>query len=313
MHKFALIYDDIFLKHKTPQSHVESPERLVSVINKLRRTNYFDSFPLYTSRPALKEELLLVHSQKHIDYVYESITSGKELLDDGDTYASKDSLQAALNAAGSTLKAIDLVKNENYKRIFCAVRPPGHHAESNRVMGFCFFNNVAIGARYAISKCGYNKVMIIDWDVHHGNGTQEIFYDSTDVFFISLHQYPFYPGTGAATDKGIGNGKGFTLNFPLTAGTIGSKVRSIFENEIKKAINEFNPDILFISAGFDAHKDDPLGGLLLETEDFTYLTHLLAGYTEKLNIPLISVLEGGYNLNALSDSVCAHIKVLNSK
>lgn len=313
MNKLALICADVFLKHKPPPSHVEKPERFVSIISKLLYENYLDLLDVLSPRPALKEELELVHTKDHIDYVFQSVNSGKSLLDDGDTYSSEGSLEAALNAAGSVIMGVDLVTEQNYKRVFCAVRPPGHHAESNRVMGFCFFNNVAVGASYALNKKGYKKVMIIDWDVHHGNGTQEIFYDSPDVFFISLHQYPFYPGTGSSSEIGSNKGKGFTLNFPLPAGTTGETVRKIFDNEIQNKLNEFKPEILFISAGFDAHKDDPLGGLLLETEDYAYLSKTLLEFTEKENIPIISVLEGGYNLDALADSVYAHINVLNKK
>ncbi len=178
--------------------------------------------------------------------------------------------------------------------------------------GFCIFNNTAIGAKYALDKFNLQRTVIIDWDVHHGNGTQEIFYNSNQVYYISLHQYPFYPGTGAENEKGKGNGEGFTLNFPLPAGTTGETYLRIFKEEIIKVLEEYNPQLIFISAGFDAHKDDPLANMKLTEEDFAEMTKMIKDFADKKSLKIISVLEGGYNLDALARSVYAHLEVLNN-
>jgi acetoin utilization deacetylase AcuC-like enzyme len=208
-------------------------------------------------------------------------------------------------AAGGVMAGIDAVLEKRVDAAFCAVRPPGHHAERDRAMGFCLFNNVAIGARYAQRKHSLEKIAILDWDVHHGNGTQHMFEDDPTVFYISLHQYPFYPGTGARGERGVGEGTGFTLNIPLPAGTGEDRYLRAFDEEIVPALTDYKPDLLLISAGFDAHKDDPLGGMLLTEESFAKFTTLLQDIA-----PVVSVLEGGYNLEALARSVEAHLGVL---
>ena len=247
----------------------------------------------------------------HYEFVVDSIKTGKTLLDGGDTYIVKDSLTPALLSAGAVIKAVDLVMDNTYNSVFSLMRPPGHHAESNKPMGFCIFNNIAIGAKYALDKYNLDRIAVIDWDVHHGNGTQEIFYNSSQVYFISLHQFPFYPGTGAAGEKGIREGEGYTLNFPLPAGTTGKTYIDIFKDKIIKVLNDYDPQLLFISAGFDAHKDDPLANMELTENDFAEMTKVVREFTDKKNIKTISVLEGGYNLDALSASVYSHLNVLN--
>jgi acetoin utilization deacetylase AcuC-like enzyme len=208
-------------------------------------------------------------------------------------------------AAGSVMNAIDVLLDDQAVAAFCAVRPPGHHAERDRPMGFCLFNNVAIGARYAQQKHNIERVAILDWDVHHGNGTQHVFETDPTVLYISLHQYPFYPGTGARSERGIGNGEGYTMNFPLPEGTDEERYFSIFNEEIVPAISTYDPGLLIISAGFDAHKDDPLGGMELTERSFAKMTGLVKGIA-----PIVSVLEGGYDLDALARSVEAHLQEL---
>ena len=311
MKKLAVIYDEFHLNHKPPFTHPERPERTSSVINFLNEKKFFDNVDLIKPKEIYKEDILRVHSNNHYEFIVDSINDEKTLLDGGDTYIVKDSFRAALLSAGAAIKAVDLIMDNSYDSVFSLMRPPGHHAESKRPMGFCIFNNIAIGAKYALEKYNLNRIAIVDWDVHHGNGTQEIFYNSSQVYFISLHQYPFYPGTGAETEKGNREGEGYTLNFPLPAGTSGKTYLEIFNNKIIKVLNDYNPQMLFISAGFDAHKDDPLANMELTENDFAEMTKILKDFVEKKNIKIISVLEGGYNLDALSASVYSHLKALN--
>lgn len=226
-------------------------------------------------------------------------------MDEGDTHVVPESFEVAKLAAGSVLNAIDVVLGNQAAAAFCAVRPPGHHAERGRPMGFCLFNNVAIGARYAQQKHGIERVAILDWDVHHGNGTQHIFEADPAVLYISLHQYPFYPGTGAGSERGIGKGEGYTMNFPFPAQTGEEKYLSIVNEAIVPAISKYMPGLLIISAGFDAHKDDPLGGMELTGSSFAKMTDLVRHIA-----PIVSVLEGGYNLGALAQSVEKHLESL---
>jgi acetoin utilization deacetylase AcuC-like enzyme len=237
---------------------------------------------------------------------------GEQVLDDGDTHVCKYSFDAALLAAGAVIQAVDEVSTGRLTRAFCAVRPPGHHAESTKVMGFCLLNNVAIGARYAQRKHGVGRVAILDWDVHHGNGTQEIFYDDDSVFYISLHQYPYYPGTGAAAERGAGRGEGFTLNCPMGAGSVEKDYLDAFQTQILPALHRFKPELVMISAGFDAHKDDPLASIQLDEESFARMTNLVTEISEQYcGGRIVSVLEGGYNLQALARSVEAHLVAMS--
>ena len=231
MQNLAILYDEIFLTHKPPFTHPENPARLEAIFNKLNQEGFLGIVNVIKPKAATEEEILLAHSKNHLEYVRSSINENRLMLDE-DTYAVKESWDAALTAAGSLINAVDLVMNQKYRNIFCFIRPPGHHAESNRPMGFCLFNNVAIGARYAIQKYQLDRIAIIDWDVHHGNGTQEIFYESPEVYYFSLHQFPLYPGTGRENERGINKGKNFTLNFPLPANTKGDTYIKIFNERI---------------------------------------------------------------------------------
>jgi acetoin utilization deacetylase AcuC-like enzyme len=305
----AVIYDERCLLHKASFVHPESPGRITAVLNYLKEKSFWEQLKIYTPEEASEEIILLVHTKAYYNAVKYAIDSGKEMLDP-DTYAVKDSWLAAHLAVGSVKMGVDLVMSKSHKYIFSLMRPPGHHAEQSTAMGFCLFNNVAIAAQYAIDKYKLSRIAVIDWDVHHGNGTQEIFYDSSRVYFISLHQFPLYPGTGKANERGIGEGEGYTLNFPLPRGTNGDTYLKIFKERIITELKEYDPELIFISAGFDAHKDDPLAGLNLDEKDFRGMTEILKNFSSKNEnkvIPIISVLEGGYNLTALPRSVYEHL------
>lgn len=310
MKNLAVIYDEVHLKHAPPFSHPERPERVAAAYNFLAEKEFLKNVELLKPSPASKEDILRVHTKEYYAFIIDSIEKKKPRLDE-DTYIVKDSLEPALLSAGAVIKSVDIVMGESYKSVFSLARPPGHHAESSRPMGFCIFNNIAIGTTYALEKYNLQRIAIIDWDVHHGNGTQEIFYNSSKVFFISLHQYPFYPGTGAENETGKGEGKGYTLNFPLAAGTTGLTYLKLFNENIIKVLDGYDPELIFISAGFDAHKDDPLANMELTEDDFAAMTKIVKNFAKDKNIKIISVLEGGYNLDALSRSIYAHLNVLN--
>lgn len=310
MEKLIIYYHPECLLHRSSEFHVERPERAETVLSTIIR-NFRENWELKECEIAKEEYIRLVHTNEHWNFVRTSVENKRKLLDGGDTYACDDSLRAALRAAGSVVDAVNEASEKNVRRFFCCIRPPGHHAESDKVMGFCLFNNVAIGAAYATRIKGYKKVAIVDWDVHHGNGTQEIFYSDPDVLFISVHQHPLYPGTGMKYEKGAGRGNGFTYNFPVNPGTDGEVYQKIFTEEIVPLLKEFRPEICFISAGFDAHKDDTLADIRLTEEDFYQLTGVITHLSNELGFPIISVLEGGYNLKALSQSVLSHISALS--
>ena len=305
--KIGFFYDEVFLQHKPPVGHPERPDRLRSIVHHLKSSGFWDSLDHRTPTPATEDHVLSVHTQKHLERIRQVCASGGGVLDEGDTHAVRGSFEAAMLAAGSVINAIDLVLGDQAAAAFCAARPPGHHAERDRPMGFCLFNNVAIGARYAQQNHAIERVAILDWDVHHGNGTQHLFEADPTVLYISLHQYPFYPGTGAHGERGIGRGEGYTTNFPLPAGTGDEQYLSIFKNDIVPALSRYEPGVLIISAGFDAHRDDPLGGMELTEGSFARMTDLVKGIA-----PIVSVLEGGYNLEALAASVESHLNSLAS-
>jgi acetoin utilization deacetylase AcuC-like enzyme len=306
-----LVLNDRFLDHDTGPGHPERPERLRSLSAHLRKSSLWTSLqPLPIDR-APEELVAEVHTPDHIRYVRESCAQGLTVLDEGDTHVSKESYDVALLAAGGVIAGVDAVMRGVLRNVFCAVRPPGHHAERDKVMGFCLFNNAAIGARYAQNKHGAGRVAVIDWDVHHGNGTQNIFYEDPSVFYISTHQFPFYPGTGSRPERGEGEGSGFTLNVPMPAGTGEKEYVAAFRGEILPAIERYRPDLIIISAGFDAHRDDPLANMNLSAGSFGLLTSLVMETAEKVcNGRIVSVLEGGYHLTALSESVEEHLRTL---
>lgn len=295
MEKTGFIYDDIFLSHETPKGHPECPERLTSIINHLKASDIRDKLIHIKPKKATFQEIEEVHEHKYV----EKIKVMRPGYLDPDTYMSKGSLSASLYASGAVITAIDGCKSGTIERAFCAVRPPGHHAESDRAMGFCIFNNIAVGARYA-QRQGYKKVFIVDFDVHHGNGTQHIFEEDDSVFYFSTHQYPHYPGTGDSSEKGKGKGKGKTFNIPLSAGSGDKEYSSAYNDVLPDLMRAFSPDIILVSAGYDIHAQDPLSGMRVTNEG---IRSIIKGILSVPEVPYIFSLEGGYDLDALGDSV----------
>ncbi|UCE67341.1 MAG: histone deacetylase, partial [Candidatus Zixiibacteriota bacterium] len=302
--RIGIAYDEAFLLHDTGPWHPESPERLKAVMETINGMNM--EYEKIDPRKATKEELALIHDPTYVEAILNLDPRGTVMLDP-DTTFSPGTKTAVLKAVGAVLDSVDKIIEGKIDRAFCPVRPPGHHAEPARAMGFCIFNNIAIGAAYAVEKKGIGKAAIIDWDVHHGNGTQKAFYASNKVFYISLHQYPHYPGTGSAGETGTGKGEGYTLNVPMARGSDDGDYRKAFEDKIIPVLNDFRPGMIFISAGFDAHSDDPLAGIDLSTEFYGEMTAMLRKAAEKYcGGRIISVLEGGYNLDILKETVAIH-------
>ncbi len=309
--KTGFVYDDIYLEHKTTSGHPESPQRLVAIVEKLKANGLYPELLVLSPEPAAREWIETVHSLHYIERVKVSCENGTAYLDSLDTPISKKSYEVALVAAGGMFTAIDAVMQKKVANAFCAVRPPGHHALSDRAMGFCIFNNVAIGARYIQKKYKLQKVLIVDWDVHHGNGTQAVFYDDPTVLYFSTHQYPFYPGTGSKAEKGSGKGLNYNINVPLPAGSGDSDYIKVFREKLEPVALEFSPDFVLVSAGFDACKGDVLGGMNITPQGFAQLTQIVKSIAQKCcEGRLVSILEGGYNLDAQAASVEEHIRVL---
>ena len=304
--KTGLVTSDTYQNHNTGEGHPEKIDRVSAVIDNFKKINNKE---LIWKKPAKFDQSILIntHSSKYIDLVDKSFPENGLAFLDGDTVVSPGSKDATKDAVGSIITAIDGVQQKEFKNAFCAVRPPGHHAEKNKAMGFCIYNNVAVGANYLIEKYKYNKVAIIDFDVHHGNGTQDIFYDNEKVLYISTHQYPYYPGSGSEKETGKFNN---ILNIPLEAGTTAEEYLNAYENVLKK-LKEFKPEFLLFSAGFDAHIDDPLAQLRLSSEDFYHLTKRTLETSKSLcNGNVVSILEGGYDLRALQESTQRHVDAL---
>ncbi len=298
------------LEHFPGPGHPERPERLSSILHALRTAPELQDCVWLEAPSATAEQIESVHPRRLRERVLEACESGRAMIDDGDTYVSSESYEAALRAAGAPIAAAERVLRGEWSNAFVAVRPPGHHAEENTSMGFCLFNNVAIAARWLRAQ-GLARVAVIDWDVHHGNGTQHIFERDGSVFYASLHQYPHYPGTGAASERGLGEGLGATLNCPLSSGTGDREWIGAFEDQVLRALEEFAPEFVLISAGFDAHDDDPLSGTRVSTEGFRALSASLTSFANSAcQGRIVSVLEGGYNLDALAASSRVHVEEL---
>jgi len=306
----GLVYSPVYKKHLTGAGHPERPERCDAIMDALAADKQL-TFKSIEPRAATDAEILACHTEVYLAAVKRDITSGAASLSTGDTAVCKDSLAAALLAAGGTLSAVDAVFESKVKNAFCVVRPPGHHATSAKGMGFCVFNNAAVAARYAQKKYKIGKVMIVDWDVHHGNGTQDIFYDDGSVFYFSTHQSPWYPGTGRADETGAGKGKGCTLNCPFPAGSGKKEIVGAFQDKLVPAANKFKPELVLISAGFDSRIGDPLGMFTLTDEDFAELTRIMMNIArDHAEGRVVSVLEGGYALRGLASASAAHVKAL---
>jgi acetoin utilization deacetylase AcuC-like enzyme len=309
----ALFTDRRMLDHRVPARHPERPERLQAVLRHLERTGYLASCPAGLVREATDDELQRIHPAEYLRRVTDLEAAGGGMLDP-DTWVSAGSNLAARLAAGACAGAVSYVLGGKDRSALCLVRPPGHHARPTAGMGFCIYANVAVAAAQAIAGCGLNRILIADFDVHHGNGTQEIFYDSERVGFLSIHRYPFYPGTGARDETGTGAGLGFTLNIPLPYGTTRSAYHAAFRTGLEKLADRLRPEIVLISAGFDAHVEDPVGDLGLEVEDFEVLTRELVSIANTHSQGrIVSVLEGGYNVPILAGSVVAHLQALGAE
>ncbi|MDH5404933.1 MAG: histone deacetylase [Candidatus Aminicenantes bacterium] len=311
MSRTGLVYHPDYLKHNPGGGHPENPQRLQSIIEHLKKVSLWTQLVHIEPAMAAEELLELVHTKEHIERVRRTSQQGFGCLDMGDTLVSKLSFAVARLAVGGVLKAVDAVMEGTLDNAFAAIRPPGHHAERDHAMGFCLFNNVAIAARYLQQNWNLKRVLIVDWDVHHGNGTQHIFEEDPTVLYFSTHQYPYYPGTGSAAEKGKGRGEGYTLNIPLAYGSDEEDYLRAFQTELLPAALSFRPDFILISAGFDAHKDDPLAGMRLTESSYYQFTRIIKNIaSDTCQGRIISLLEGGYNLISLSRSLEGHLKAM---
>jgi acetoin utilization deacetylase AcuC-like enzyme len=307
VNRTAFLADPIAKQHDPGPGHPEQPARWDAAVRGLGTNALTDVAP----RAATEDELSLCHTRPYIETARRDVARGASVLSTGDTDLSAQSFDVALHAVGTCLNSIDLVMRGQAKNAFCIVRPPGHHASASRGMGFCLFNNIAITARYAQSRYAVDRVAIVDWDVHHGNGTQDIFFEDGSVFFFSTHQSPWYPGTGDARETGEGAGQGATLNYPFPAGSGRDQILGAFRDYFAKTMDEFRPGLVLISAGFDSRLADPLGRFTLTDADFSDLTTLVLEVADKHSAGrLVSVLEGGYNLAGLTRAVTAHAESL---
>jgi acetoin utilization deacetylase AcuC-like enzyme len=310
----AILADPIYKEHWTGEGHPERPARFDAVLHALEREGFVKDAPRIPARSATEDEIALCHGRKYIEIAKRDVSHGPGVLSTGDTEIGPRSLEVALKAAGGVLNAVDAVFAGKAKNAFCAVRPPGHHATPDRGMGFCLFNNVAIAARYARKKHGIDRALIVDWDVHHGNGTQVIFYSDGSVFYFSTHQSPWYPGTGASDETGEGKGKGRILNCPASSGAGRNEILGAFQSKLMPAMRDFKPDLVLISAGFDSRLGDPLGQFKLSDTDFVDLTGVMLEIADHYaGGRLVSVLEGGYNLSGLGAAAAAHVGALRGQ
>ena len=311
MGKTGLVYDPRYLDHDMGAGHPESPNRLRAIMQQLEQSGTDARLTKIEPREAENGWITEIHTPSYLAMLKSHAPITGRVSLDPDTSMSPGSLKAAHLAAGGALAAVDAIMSGQVDHVFCAVRPPGHHAEAGRAMGFCLFNNVAIATRYLQKEHRLKRILIVDWDVHHGNGTQHSFEDDPSVLFFSTHQYPHYPGTGRATERGRGAGEGFTINVPMEAGEGNEEYRAVFQKSLMPAADAFKPEFVIISAGFDAHKDDPLASMGLTEEGYADLTSIVAGIARRhAGSRILSSLEGGYNLAALATSVDRHIQAL---
>ncbi|HXS96353.1 MAG TPA: histone deacetylase [Candidatus Limnocylindrales bacterium] len=309
----ALLSDPLFREHLQGRQHPERPERYDAVMSALDAAGFTRTLPRIETRDATEDDLLLCHTPAYLAIARSDVERGLPYLSTGDTDITPNSWAVAARAAGSVLNAVDAVMDGRARNAFCVVRPPGHHANASRGMGFCLFNNVALAARHAQRKHGAGRVLIVDWDVHHGNGTQDIFYRDPNVFFFSTHQWPLYPGTGRANERGDGPGEDTTMNFPFPAGSGRKEILGAVQTFLTPAMQRFKPDLVLISAGFDSREGDLLGRFTLTDQDFSDLTKAvmeIADATAKGRV--VSLLEGGYSLEGLATASVAHVAALSA-
>ncbi len=312
MYKTGIVRDDIYIEHDMGPYHPESPERLISIYEMLDTPEMAGKFESIPTRDATKNEILRVHNESYYDIIEQ--TKGARVQLDPDTSTSPLSFQAAIKAAGGTINAVEAVYNGAVNNAFVACRPPGHHAEANRSMGFCIFNNIAIGAEFALRELGLKRVAIIDWDLHHGNGTQNSFFGSDKLLYAGTHRYPFFPGSGDWGESGWGKGEGKTLNIPLSPGYGDGDYCQIYNRIIKPAILEFEPALLLVSVGYDIHHLDPLGGMLVTPEGFNGILHTLMEAAETVcKGKIVLVLEGGYNVEGETRSVKSNLNLMGKE
>ena len=311
MNDLGFVTDEIYLKHRTGLGHPERPERLKAIVDRLKEAGLWESLVHIPAAMAGKSDVALVHNPYYIKTAADDVRQGLSVLSTGDTMICSDSFDAAMMAVGGGMVACDAVMAGQARRAFCAVRPPGHHATPDGGMGFCIFNNIAIAARHLQRTHGVKTVLIVDWDVHHGNGTQDAFYDDADVMFFSVHQSPRYPGTGAECEIGYGAGEGATINAPLPGGCDDDVYMRAFQERLLPAAKAFGPDMVLISAGFDAHEDDPIGGMNVTADGFAAMTQIVREIADECcDGRIVSLLEGGYGLAGLADSVEAHVRAM---
>lgn len=299
MKKVGIFLDKLYVDHDNGMGHPESPERILAIADMLNATGIGDEVIRIQPRDAAKEEITLVHEPAYFDKILATRGRPRVFLDP-DTSTCPVSFDSAVRAAGAMLSGIESVMKGEIDIAFPMVRPPGHHAERDRAMGFCIFNNVAIGAAYAVKSYGLRRILIVDWDLHHGNGTQNMFYNSSEVLYFSAHQYPYYPGTGAIKEAGSGEGEGYTVNVPLSAGMGDAEYIKIFFEILKPVIEQYKPEFILVSAGFDTYFKDPLGGMKVTPEGFAKMTRFLKEMSEThCGGKIVFILEGGYNLDGI--------------
>ena len=307
----GLVLSPAYLEHQTGSGHPEQPLRVRAIEERLAADGLLDRAVRIEPRPATEQEILRCHAADYLGQVRADIARGADRLSTGDTAVSPQSLDTAVLAAGGVLAAVDAVMAGKVANAFAVVRPPGHHATPDRGMGFCLFNNVALAARHVQAAHGVGRVLIADWDVHHGNGTQDIFYEDGSVFFFDTHQHPLYPGTGAAGETGRGRAAGCIMNCPFPAGAGRTEIVGAFRDRLVPAAEAFRPEFVLVSAGFDSRIDDPLGGFRLTDDDFAELTGIVKGIAARhAQGRLVSTLEGGYRLAGLASAAASHVRAL---